>query len=242
MGSCMVEKFKNYLDLSKDEEKLLLQMEDKTEKYKSGEKIVKRHDTVKYIYVLKNGHCSISKNLDKEIRTIFDIKINGDVIGISELSYDKHLYDLNAITDVEICPFPRKNLIDIFDKSERLTQTFFSILSREQSILYERLASLGRRTAIESIANLIIEFYIRYNFLTCKDNKTKFSFPFNQQQLADLLGISKIHVSRSMTELRNNKYIQYDRNTLEILEFDKLINLANFDEYYLQKPNTNWNS
>ena len=55
-----------------------------------------------------------------------------------------------------------------------------------------------------------------------------------------LLGLSSIHVNRSMNELKRHGYIEYDRSTLTILDKEKLMSLANFNELFLQKPNVTW--
>ncbi len=241
MGSCMAEKFKHYIDLTDAEEELIVSLEESKETYMAGEIIRKRGESADNLIVLKSGWAFISNQLDQNIRSIFNVKLHGDVIGISELSFDKYLYDFVALTDVVICPFPKEHLNNIFTESERVSRAFYTILSREQSLLYERIVSIGRRTALEKVAHFIIEISTRLNML-CIDTSKSFEFPIRQEHIADILGLSSIHVNRSMNELKRHEYIRYDRSSLTILDKEKLINLANFNEMFLQKPNTKWHN
>jgi len=239
MGSCMAEKFKHYIDLTQEEERLIISLEERKESYKAGEIIRKKGERATDLIVLKSGWAFISNQLDQNIRSIFNVKLHGDIIGISELSFDKYLYDVVALTDVEICPFPKEHLNSIFTESERISRAFYTILSREQSLLYERIVSIGRRTALEKVAHLMIEISARLEVL-CVDTNIRFEFPLRQEHVADILGLRSIHVNRSMNELKRHGYIEYDRTTLTIKDKQKLINLANFNELFLQKPNVNW--
>lgn len=239
MGSCMVQKFKHYIELTEEEEKLIISLEERQETFKAGEVIRKIGDVSDELYILKDGWAFTSNQIDQNIRSIFNVKIHGDVIGISELSFGKYLYDFVALTDVTVCPFPKQNLNEIFTESERVSRAFYTILSREQAMLYERIISLGRRTALEKVAHFIIEISVRLSTLEVDVTKS-FEFPIRQDHIADILGLSSIHVNRSMNELKRHSYIKYDRNFLTILDREKLLSLANFNELFIQKPNVDW--
>ena len=235
MGSCMVEKFKQYIDLRDDEKALLQTMQETKEQYRAGEQIAKMNDPIEDIFVVSEGWVIISSNLDKNLRSVYDVKFSGDIIGISELSFSMHMFDIYAITDVEVCPFPRKNLFKIFKESPRLCKTFYNILSREQALLYERIVSIGRRTAIEKVAHFVIETYYRQNFIGM-NNDNEINWRMRQENISDLLGLSSIHVSKAMSELRKNEYIDYNRSSLKILDFDRLVSLSNFSPKFLEPP------
>lgn len=235
----MVEKFRHYIDLSREEEKLLCSLEESKKHFKQGDIIRGKNDPTQDLYVMSSGWAYLAVNHDKDVRSIFDIKLNGDFSGITEISFEKSLYDLVALTDVDICPFPKENLQTVFHKSERLCHTFYTILSREQSILYERIASLGRRTALEKIAHFILEVAVRLEMIG-HDVRDTFSFPIKQDQMADLMGLSAIHINRSMNELKNNGYISYERGHIKILNKERMFTLSNFNDRFLQTPNIQW--
>lgn len=240
MGTCIVKKLQLYADLSEDDKKLLMALQEEEEDFKAGEIIRKKGENSDHIYVVKHGWAYLSLTIDKDIRSIFDLKMDGDFVGINELSFNESLYDLVALTNVTVCPFPRKNLDIIFGKSRTLSRAFYSILSRQQALIYERIVSLGRRTALEKVAHLILEIALRYGNGIGIDASEKIDFPIRQEHLGDLLGLSSVHINRSMNELKRHGYITYDRNSLQLLDLDRLFNLANFNPLFLEKPFQDW--
>lgn len=239
MGSCMVGRFRHYYGLTPGEEELLLRLEEKRIKYRAGETIRAKGENCDDIYIVRQGWTIISTQLDKEVRSIFDVRLDGDIAGISEISFEYALYDFIALTDVEVCPFPRDHLSILFRESETLARTFYSILSRDQSLLYQRFISLGRRTALEKLAHFIIEISIRLQ-MSGHENTNHFHFPLRQDDLADLLGLSAVHVNRSMNELKRHGYIAYDKHEFTIRDYNRLLRIADFDPQFLLQPKTQW--
>jgi CRP-like cAMP-binding protein len=237
----MAQKFQHFVDLNDEERKLIEQLEEREEHYKQGERIRRQGDISDDLFILKSGWIFSSYSLDQNVRSIFDVHLHGDVIGLSELSFQHALYDMTALTEVTICPFPKSNLHKIFQKSDKLNRTFFAIVSREQSMLYERIVSLGRRTALEKVAHFLIEISVRLNQLDI-DTSGSFKFPIKQEHVADLLGLSAIHVNRSMNELKRHGYIEYDRTSLKLLDKDRLFSLAGFNQQFLEKPSSDWHN
>jgi CRP-like cAMP-binding protein len=239
MSQCLEKKFNHYLDLTASEKELLERLEKEKVYYRSGALIRKAGSPVNDLYVIYEGWAFVSKNLDKNIRSVFDIKMSADFVGMAELSFGESLYDLYALTDVTICPFPKHGLNNLFQQSERLARLFHGVLSREQALLYERIASLGRRTALEKVAHFILEISLRLSLME-DDHSSIFRFPVSQTLMADLLGLSSVHVNRSMNELKRHGYIRYNREQLEILDNERLLQLADFDRRFLQSPHVDW--
>lgn len=239
MGSCMVGRFRHYFSLTPEEENLLLRLEEKQIEYRAGETIRAKGENCDDIYIVRDGWTIISTQLDKDVRSIFDVRLNGDIAGIGEISFEHALYDFIALTDAVICPFPRDHLSTLFRESEALARTFYTILSRDQSLLYERFISLGRRTALEKLAHFIIEISMRLQ-MSGHAISDHFPFPLRQDDLADLLGLSAVHVNRSMNELKRHGYIAYDKHEFVIREYDRLLRIADFNPQFLHTPQTHW--
>lgn len=73
----------------------------------------------------------------------------------------------------------------------------------------------------------------------CVDVRKDFEFPIGQPDLADLTGLSPVHVSRCMTELRKRGMLAYSRGCMHIIERQALAELAEFDDAFL-KPDIEW--
>lgn len=233
MGSCIIEKFGHYAELTESEKKILARLEDKKIDYKAGERVRSKGDGFDDLYIIFDGWAIVSSTLADNLRSIFDIRINGDFVGTSEMSFDHRLYDFHALTDVTVCPFPKSHLDDMFNASEKLRDIFFLVLSREQAISCERIISIGRRTAVEKVAHFILETALRFDMVGGKPKRT-FDFPLKQVDIADILGLSPVHVSRAMTNLKENNYITYNRSTMTIIDEEKLLTLSGFNSQFLE--------
>ncbi len=232
MGSCIIEKFGYYTQLTKEEKSLLSHLEENKITYKPGEKIRAKGDGFKDLYIIYDGWTIVSSTLDDNIRSIFDFRINADFVGISELSFNKQLYDFHAITETTVCPFPKSHLDEMFDYSQKLRDVFLLIISREQAICYERITSIARRTAVEKVSHFILEVALRFNMIGGTLKET-FDMPLKQADIGDILGLSYVHVSRAMNTLKDNGYIAYTRRTVSILNREKLMTLSAFNPQFL---------
>jgi CRP-like cAMP-binding protein len=91
---------------------------------------------------------------------------------------------------------------------------------------------MGRRTALGHLAHLVCEIYCKLEVLGLAP-ELEFLFPATQTDLADMLGLSAVHVSRSLQELRAKGLIQWRGHAVKILDWDGLQETAEFDPTYL---------
>jgi CRP-like cAMP-binding protein len=98
-------------------------------------------------------------------------------------------------------------------------------------LLQEWLTGLGRRAARARTAHLICEISTRMG--AAGRGQDAFDFPLSQIELADLLGLSAVHVNRVLQQLRAERLVDFARGRLAILNRPRLIAIAGFDASYL---------
>ncbi len=98
-----------------------------------------------------------------------------------------------------------------------------------QALSDERLSDLGRRTAKERIARLAL---VLHDLLAVRGMVNGDSFPFHlrQEHIADALGLTKVHVSRTLQGLRHEGLLEIDRQTATSLDFRGLRELTDYSE------------
>ena len=96
------------------------------------------------------------------------------------------------------------------------------------------IVSMGRRSSIERVAHLICELYLRARNIGLADDG-EFTLPIPQSVLADALGITAVHVNRVLKELRLSGAMALRRASVTVVEPVTLINIAGFDENYLNR-------
>jgi hypothetical protein len=95
------------------------------------------------------------------------------------------------------------------------------------------LMNIGVRPAIERLAYLLCELYIRH-LLVGQVQDQSYELPLTQPDLAAITGLSGVHVNRSLQELRRKQSIEFRRRRVIIHNFTKLRVLAEFEGSYLR--------
>jgi urease accessory protein UreF len=101
----------------------------------------------------------------------------------------------------------------------------------ENAVQSQWALSLGRRSARERLAHLFCEMSVR---LDAEDEgESSFAFPVTQEQVADALGLTAVHVNRTMQQLRAEGMVVTGSRTITLPDVQGLRRIAGFDPRYL---------
>jgi CRP-like cAMP-binding protein len=103
----------------------------------------------------------------------------------------------------------------------------------ENSILSSMVVSIGRRDAIERMAYLVCELHSRLGSIEGAVQDDAFDFPLTQDDLADVLGLTPVHVNRKLQQLRKSGIISLRSKRMHILDLPELRQIAGFTSAYL---------
>jgi CRP-like cAMP-binding protein len=230
--SCIIKHFSHYCSLTDDEKQLLTSLEESPTDIKAGTLLWEMGSPANEFCTLKSGWAYSYRHLENGDRQILEVFLPGDIIGLREFAFSERLENVRMIDDGVICHFPHKRMLDLFRRSLPLTAVMFAIGSRQQALMTERLVTLARRTARQKMAHFLYEMYLRLR-QTNPNISGQFRLPLSQEQLADVLGLSPVHVSRTFTALSDDELVFRDRHHLVIPDLDALAGEAQFDECYL---------
>jgi len=167
--------------------------------------------------VICRGWATSSIALPDGRRQILSFLLPGDFACTASLFEPISGRLIEAITEVTYCSFKRSELKAFLfahsDLLETLTRTW--IEERRQT---DQLAiDLGRRTAAERIARLLLSLMERLAKRgLVQDNTTE--FPLRQHHIADATGLTPVHVSKVLSDLRRRGLIEISERTLTILD------------------------
>ncbi|CAH1661389.1 Crp/Fnr family transcriptional regulator [Hyphomicrobiales bacterium] len=168
------------------------------------------------LYTLYSGWAFRYKSLPDGRRQILNFLLPGDLVGLQASLLSAAEHGIEALTDVELCVFPRKRIWDLFVRMPTLAYELAWLGSREECLIDDNLTSVGQRSAGERIAALIISLYHRADALGLVSNHS-FAFPLSQQQLADALGLSLVHTSKTWSRLRKAGLFSLSNGQLTLL-------------------------
>ncbi|MDP3329019.1 Crp/Fnr family transcriptional regulator, partial [Parvibaculum sp.] len=158
-------------------------------------------------------------------RQILSILIPGDMVGGEALIRDKVQTSLQALTPLTYCAFDVTELKNIAESDPGLVWTFVDICFAGREASEARIVDLGRRNAEQRIARLVLDLYRRLDERGLAEGLT-IPFPLRQQTIADALGLTQVHVSRTMTALRQAGAMHLQAGVLEILDLQVLSDIA----------------
>ncbi|RKQ96977.1 CRP-like cAMP-binding protein [Kushneria sinocarnis] len=233
--SCMVRQLQHYASFNEREIELLGTLERSPEEVQGGATIWQEGEQASEMAVISKGWACSYYTLEDGTRLILDILLPGDIAGLREFAQSAHQAGVRAVTDCTICRFPYRHLGEVFDQSGKLTRVIFAAAATQQSIMVERMINLGRRDAATRIAHLLCEMYTRLSRMN-NHMKLQFRLPLSQEVMADVTGLSTVHVSRTFTHLNSEGLARRYRHQIDIPDLARLKQFAGFSEGYLGIP------
>lgn len=183
-------------------------------------------------YIIANGWASSFKLLPTGTRQIVDIQIPGDFLGLRSVLFRTSDHNFELITEVEASQVQAVDLLEAFAHAPRLATAVRWAASRDEAMLVEYLVGIGRRNAQERMAHFLLELAARLR-LVGLGTKADFDCPLSQYHLADVLGLSAVHVNRVLRELREGDLCTFQKGRAVFDDFEGLMALAEFDRGYL---------
>lgn len=170
---------------------------------------------------LANGH-----------RQITALHIAGDFCDLHSLAVPETGWGLESLTDTVVRMVPHEALRALVDSSPSFTMAFWRDTVVDSSVLAKWNSALGRRSAKARLAHLLCEMGLRFEQAGLGD-QTDFDFPITQAQLADVLGVTAVHLNRTMQSLRQDGLLSTNGSRYQLADRKRLCQVAQFDPSYL---------
>ncbi|WCS24229.1 Crp/Fnr family transcriptional regulator [Methylobacterium sp. NMS14P] len=127
---------------------------------------------------------------------------------------------------------PAATIRDLTENHPRITRALWWATLVDEGILREWLSSMGQREAPERLAHLICELLLRLRLVGIAD-EGGYDLPLTQIDLADILGMTSVHVNRTLRHLRQLDLVDFKRRRLTISDVARLKTYCSFDPAYL---------
>lgn len=191
--------------------------------------------------VVVSGWAARVRNLDDGRRQIISLILPGDGIGICRKPKPLFHCPVMALTPVQtLDATPILRAIADQTTHAALCRSVDLAAAFEEAWLMDQIVRLGRLTAYERLAHLIMEIRFRLSFLDMEPGGL-LPFPLTQEMLADATGLSMVHVNRTLQQLRKEKLIEVGQGRLRVVDAEALGAVADFREpasdcWELQRP------
>jgi CRP-like cAMP-binding protein len=193
-----------------------------------------------FVYNLVSGWVFLYNILEDGRRQILHFALPGAVLGFVPANGAVATHSAQALTDAVVCVIPRKALGALSKTYPEIGFQLAWLMSRDRSLAFDHLTSIGRRSARERVAHLLLELFIRYRSQWPGNRIEEMHLPLTQEHIGDATGLTFVHVNRVLRSLRRDGVVEFHYRRLRILNPDKLIDVAGIDPQlamsWIQRP------
>ena len=189
----------------------------------NGQPLFDEGEPAIYRYNVTGGCLKIYKLLPDGRRQVIGFLFPGDFVGLA-VSED-YAYSAEAVGKTHLCRFPRRKLDDLIERFPAMERRLLGLASNELAVAQEQMLLLGRKTARERLASLLLSFANRARQRGELPNPI--ALPMTRGDIADYLGLTTETVSRVFTDFKSKGLIRLlPGGQTDLLETDALETLA----------------
>ncbi len=229
----LLRKMQRWLALTDDEAAYLQSLHEPRKRLARGREIIVQGRPYDRVFLICCGVAFRHKVLPDGGRQGLNVVLPGDLIGIPESLFPVSGNTVVALTDVAVSIIPLRSLLRGFQDFPRIGAALFWSIASELAYTDERLVDLGRRSAYERLAHLVIRIFVRFREVGLAEGNS-YALPLTQALMADLLGLSTPHLNRMVRLLREEGLATIEEHHVVIHDLPSLATLAGVDERYLQ--------
>jgi CRP-like cAMP-binding protein len=192
----------------------------------AGETLIFEGQADAPLYTLFDGWAFRFKTLRDGRRQILNFLLPGDFIGVQQRMANVAAHGVMTLTETVFCVFERDSLWQLHRQSPSMGFNVTWLTAQEESLVDERLLSVGRRSAQERIATLLILLFKHAAALQADGGAEGVPFPLTQQHVADALGLSLVHTNKTLRKLEQRGLHRITDGRLHLGDTKALANLA----------------
>ena len=215
-----------FLEHSAQEHTLVQSLKRRELRLAAGETLIHEGQTDAPLYTLYSGWAFRYKTLSDGRRQILSFLLAGDFIGVQQKMGDASAHGVVTLTESVFCVFQRDSLWELHRQSPSMGFNITWLTAHEESLVDDTLLSVGRRSAEERIATLLILLFKRAAALQVDGGALGVEFPLTQQHIADGLGLSLVHTNKTLRKLDHRGLHRIENGRLYMRDVKALARLA----------------
>lgn len=194
--------------------------------------VIHEGDKAESSCLVRSGFLARNKIVGNGTRQIVSVHMTGDMVNMHNSLLKRADHNVEAITDADIALIPAKSILAVAIARPAVAMAMWLDTLIDGSVFREWIANVGRRDARAKTAHILCEFGVRQEKAGLAP-KDRYDLPLTQEQLADALGLTQIHVNRTLKALEASGLISRDRRMVTISDWNALRAVGDFDPSYL---------
>ena len=228
----LIKNLETHDQLSAEEKDVLVHAIGHEKEVPKGEEIIREGDRPWASTILLNGFAARAKFQVDGTRQINAIHVPGDFVDLHSFVLKRMDHSVVTLTSCTFAMVPHDALHHISTNHPHLTRVLWTSTAVDGAILREWVTQLAVQDAYRRTAHLICELFVRLRSVG-HINGHSFALPILQNELSDMLGLSHVHMNRTLMKLRKDKLFSWQSGVVTIHDWDHLKEVARFDPLYL---------
>ena len=219
-------------DISAEEEQAIRDAIGEQVSARADQILIRPGEELSHSTLLLDGLACRYKDLSNGQRQITELHVAGDFLDLHSFTLKRLDHHVMTLTPCTLAPVPHRNLAEITERHPHLTRIYWFGTNLDAAIHREWEVSLGRRSALSRTAHLFCELHVRLGVVGLTDGDS-YDLRLTQTDLAECLGLTSVHINRTLKELREMGAVEFRNGRVEIRNRGALQKVAEFDPAYL---------
>ncbi len=235
-GQALLDHLAQLGDLSGEDRDAVLRLSGERRAFRRNEDIAKSGGVPLFSAVVVTGFLQRYVSRRDGSRQIHAFYMPGDAPSLESVHLDCLDSNLSAAAHSEVILIPVAELADVMRERPRIQDLIWRSSLVQAAQYREWLTRNSRLTADGAMAHMFCEIYKRAEAAGLVE-RNSCEMPLTQEMVGDALGLTGVHVNRTLQHLRETGYVDHHRGRLFMYDFDRLAGFSDFDPAYLSFRN-----
>lgn len=200
--------------------------------FERGSYIVRDGDASDHCAVLLSGFAFSHKTTGGGLRQVVSVQIPGEIVNLQHFHLGFADYSVQTLTRCEVATVPQVAMRTLASDRVPIADALIVSAMAEASIYREWIMNIGRRDARTRIAHFLCEFAARLDVQGIAPGQP-YELPMTQEQLGDALGLTAVHVNRTLKGLITDGLVVQNKRGITFPKWEALKVEADFNSRYL---------
>lgn len=232
MNNPLIRKLAGFNGITDSDRELLERLCTRTRTMAAHQDIILHGDPPEDVHLVLEGIAIRYKLMPEGKRQIVALLLPGDFCDLHVAILGAMDHSMATLTPCTIVDISTAEIDDLTRNHPRITRAMWWATLVDEGTLRAWLSILGQLDADKRMAHLFCELLLRLHAVGLADNDS-FDFPLTQADLGDILGLSAVHVNRTLQSLREANLVALKQRRLVIPHFARLRAFCSFDPTYL---------
>jgi CRP-like cAMP-binding protein len=218
--------------LSEADRRALLNLPYNLRSFEPGSYTVREAEPPLHCGVLISGFAYQQKLTGEGSRQIVALHVPGEALNLQHLFLDVADHSVQMLTRGEVALVPRGAIEDLASDRPAVARAILVKILVEASVLREWVLNVGRRHARARLSHVLCELAVRLDAQGLSE-EYGYHLPMTQEQLADAVGLTAVHVNRTLKSLEAEGLLTRTKRNISFPDWKRMRDVADFNQRYL---------